>query len=906
MQLHFLPRKLLLITLVACAVLATRLQAQVLINEIMYHPASGNPAEEFIELYNPGPAGFDLTGWHFTKGITYTFPQATLAAGGYLVVAANPAVFQTKYPGVTAVFGPWQGTLSNNGEEISLANAAGAKSDSVRYATQGDWAVRKKGPLDYGHRGWIWFAEHDGGGPSLERINPALPNEGQNWGSSKTVNGTPGARNSIARDHTAPLILKAVHSPIIPTPSDLVTVAARIVDDQPGPVTVTIYFRIDGTTAFSDQAMRDDGQHGDGVAGDGVYGTFLPAHSAGRIMEFYLKATDAQGNSRTFPAPVQPTGTQVANLLYQVQDTAYNGPQPLYRLIMTKAERDELDALSAVFDDTLSNAQMNGTFISVDENGTEVRYLVGLRNRGHGTRIKVPHNFRVNFRNDQTWHGVDALELNTQFTHAQILGAVLAQRSGLVVADARPAQVRVNNANLAKSGSPQFGSYAALEALNKDFVDNHFPLDSGGNLYRGIESLFPATNQADLVYLGDDPNLYRENYHKQNNNGADDWSDLIGLLKVLTQTPDATFAREVYRVLNVDEAMAYLAFNAAIENEETTINTGVGDDYALYRGVNDPRFILIPYDHDTILNIGDDPGTAKAGLFRSARLRIIKRLLDVPDFQALYHWHLQDLITTTFSADSFNGIVDEVLGTWVSATNRAKIKTFAGNRREYIRSQIPAVIRAAIASQPKSQTARAGDRVTFSVGAVGTEPLTYQWYHQGLPLPGANSASLPLIAEPDTVGSYAVTVSNAGAAVTSLDANLALSSGLPDSDGDGLPDDWEIANGFNPASPNDASGDADGDSLTNLQEYLSGTNPRDPGSRLSLAVGKLSDGEIAVSFPAMPGRSYTIEYRDGFGPGGWTKLIDFPAGSFQQQLQITASPSGSTPRFYRLVTPQQP
>ena len=47
-----------------------------------------------------------------------------------------------------------------------------------------------------------------------------------------------------------------------------------------------------------------------------------------------------------------------------------------------------------------------------------------------------------------------------------------------------------------------------------------------------------------------------------------------------------------------------------------------------------------------------------------------------------------------------------------------------------------------------------------------------------------------------------------------------------DADGDGIPDDWEIANGLNPHDPSDAGQDTDGDGLTNLQEYQLGTNPR--------------------------------------------------------------------------------
>lgn len=46
-----------------------------------------------------------------------------------------------------------------------------------------------------------------------------------------------------------------------------------------------------------------------------------------------------------------------------------------------------------------------------------------------------------------------------------------------------------------------------------------------------------------------------------------------------------------------------------------------------------------------------------------------------------------------------------------------------------------------------------------------------------------------------------------------------------DSDGDGMPDDWELSNGFNPSNAADGQQDADGDGLKNVDEFRFGTGP---------------------------------------------------------------------------------
>ncbi|MEX2608190.1 MAG: hypothetical protein WD708_12680, partial [Kiritimatiellia bacterium] len=53
---------------------------------------------------------------------------------------------------------------------------------------------------------------------------------------------------------------------------------------------------------------------------------------------------------------------------------------------------------------------------------------------------------------------------------------------------------------------------------------------------------------------------------------------------------------------------------------------------------------------------------------------------------------------------------------------------------------------------------------------------------------------------------------------------------MADSDGDGMPDAWEIAHGLDPFDPTDALADANGDRVPNLWEYVHGTDPNDAQS----------------------------------------------------------------------------
>jgi hypothetical protein len=132
---------------------------RIVITEIMFDPPAGRQAGEFIELHNKSAGPVSLAGWKLRGGIDFDFgPDAVVAAGGYLVIAANKAYFQQSYAGVAAV-GDWIGKLGNDGDLIRLIDASNNLVDEVDYRAGGDWPTLASGQ-----------------GSSMELIHPSMDN----------------------------------------------------------------------------------------------------------------------------------------------------------------------------------------------------------------------------------------------------------------------------------------------------------------------------------------------------------------------------------------------------------------------------------------------------------------------------------------------------------------------------------------------------------------------------------------------------------------------------------------------------------------------------------------------------------------------------------------------------------
>jgi len=89
----------------------------------------------------------------------------------------------------------------------------------------------------------------------------------------------------------------------------------------------------------------------------------------------------------------------------------------------------------------------------------------------------------------------------------------------------------------------------------------------------------------------------------------------------------------------------------------------------------------------------------------------------------------------------------------------------------------PAIVAPTISSQPANIAVNQGDTASFSVTAIGTAPIAYQWRRNGTAIGGATAASLSLAnVQPSVAGTYSVTVTNTAGSVTSSGATLTVNT----------------------------------------------------------------------------------------------------------------------------------
>ncbi|HXI52822.1 MAG TPA: lamin tail domain-containing protein, partial [Candidatus Saccharimonadales bacterium] len=124
---------------------------------------------------------------------------------------------------------------------------------------------------------------------------------------------------------------------------------------------------------------------------------------------------------------------------------------------------------------------------------------------------------------------------------------------------------------------------------------------------------------------------------------------------------------------------------------------------------------------------------------------------------------------------------------------------------------------------------------------------------------------------------------------------------LADSNGDGVPDDWETQYGLPPGS---GGADTDGDGMSNYEEYVAGTDPTNRLSNLRVDLTTLPEAAV-VQVGVAAGHTYTLQYSDSLTAPSWRKLSDIVSRPTSRIEQVP-DPGYTSNRFYRVVAPVQP
>ena len=128
--------------------------AVVLISSWDYNPASGNAAEQYVELRNTNACSVDVSNWRLIGAVEFTLrPGTVIPAGKSLYLAANVNAFRARAASPHAgqnifVQGPFGGFLSTQGNSpLILENDKGALASQNSYAGNSSGAAFTAGNL---------------------------------------------------------------------------------------------------------------------------------------------------------------------------------------------------------------------------------------------------------------------------------------------------------------------------------------------------------------------------------------------------------------------------------------------------------------------------------------------------------------------------------------------------------------------------------------------------------------------------------------------------------------------------------------------------------------------------------------------------------------------------------------
>ena len=139
-----------------------------------------------------------------------------------------------------------------------------------------------------------------------------------------------------------------------------------------------------------------------------------------------------------------------------------------------------------------------------------------------------------------------------------------------------------------------WGVYVSAEQFNRDFLRDHFGTEAGA---RWKVPGSPG-GRGGMEYFGEDVTAYKRIYDIRTKDNPKAWTDLIGMFRVLNETPPEKLEAALSPLLDIDSALKFLAIEVALVNSDGYWTRA--SDYNIYQ---DPkgRFHVIPHDMNEAL-----------------------------------------------------------------------------------------------------------------------------------------------------------------------------------------------------------------------------------------------------------------------------------------------------------------
>ena len=180
-----------------------------------------------------------------------------------------------------------------------------------------------------------------------------------------------------------------------------------------------------------------------------------------------------------------------------------------------------------------------------------------------------------------------------------------------------------------------------------------------------------------------------------------------------------------------------------------------------------------------------------------------------------------------------------------------------------------------------------GSNTVLTVGQAGSSPILW--------------VSRPVVSD----GGTTVAFLDLGSGLVTGDLNRVQDAFgyWVDSDGDGIPDWWMIQYFGHPTGEASdlslASDDADGSGMSNLQDYIAGTDPTNANSVFRLSAAATANSTISLTWPAVAGRSYQIQYKTNLDDPVWLTAPGNISVIGSQGYYL--APAAQSHSFYRVL-----